>query len=180
MCPQWSVRLGCGLLLSCSAQGLAWADAVHLSNGRTLQGIVIQETEIRVEVQVAWEGYVFLDRDSIVGIEYSSKEERQQVLAQWHKELLAVQEHERQRLAFERAQRAQGLVQYRGRWVTTQELAAIKQELAQAQRRREEEEARRQREKEEEAQQEEQTRLLAQQLQALQEEHVQLQEELAQ
>lgn len=138
----------------------AGADVIHLTTGRFLDGLIIKETGAEVTVQVANEGYLFLDRASIRAIERSDEETRKRLLAQWRQEATEARRREEAQQAFETAQRERGLVKYQGEWITAQELALIKDH--------QEEEARRQRE--EEAQR------TAQVLQALQEENQHLRE----
>lgn len=177
MTNQWSRR--CVVVMACwLLPAVAWADRLHLTNGRVLEGVVVRETPSQVVVQVAWEGYVFLDREAIATIEAADEPARQHLLAQWQQEFRQAQEREQQRQEFEAAQRAKGLVEYQGRWVTPQEVAAIKEEQVEAQRRRKEEQERQRAEAEAQARQAEIQELI-EQLHTLQVEQARLQEELA-
>jgi len=155
------------------------ADVVHLANRRTLEGIVVRETDAEVILQVAWEGYVVLDRASLEGIDASMPAERQQLLAQWHEEFLAFEERETRRREFEAQQLARGLIFYRGQWVTQEELAAIKAKNAEdEERRRAAEEAERRRVEEARAQREAELQTLTERLRSMREEQLRLQQEI--
>jgi hypothetical protein len=149
---------------------MAWADALHLANHETLEGIIVWETDARIKVQIAWTGYVTLERVVAVEIVRGSADEHERLLVRWHEEFLSSQARERERRAFDTAQREQGLVKYRGQWVTPEELAFIREEVAR-------EAARWQRQRRERKQLEEELNRLAQRLQALEEENQRLRNE---
>ncbi len=109
-----------------------WADTVRLARGGAAEGIVIRETDDEVVVQVAWQGHLVLNRASVIGIERSSEADRQALLSQWRQEDLAFKEQQRQQREFEEHQQAKGLVLYRGRWVTQEELVSIKGNIQEA------------------------------------------------
>ncbi len=163
-------RLWCAGAIWLAVQGTARADLIALSTGRTLEGLVTQETDSRITVQVMWQGYVSLSRAEVVQIERSSEEERQRVIAQWRDQFLTARQREQEERAFSAAQQAKGLVRYRGTWVTEEELTAIKGDRARKERERKEEVARQQRE--------EDTRRLAERVQALEEERLRLERAL--
>lgn len=163
-------RLWSAGLIWLAVQGTARADLIALSTGRTLEGLVTQETDSRITVQVMWQGYVSLSRAEVVRIERSDTEERQRVIAQWRDEFLATQQRQQEERAFEAEQHAKGLVRYRGAWVTEEELAAIKDDRVRKEQERTEEAARQQREEE--------TRRLAERVQALEEERLRLERAL--
>jgi hypothetical protein len=175
-------------VLLCLAYGFVqsptWADQVHLSNGRTIDGVVIRESASQVVLQVAWEGHVVLDRTTVTGIERSTDAQREELLAAWRREHEAFQERERREREFEAEQLAKGLVFHRGEWITREELAVIKERtLEDAQRRRDEAELKRredeQRQRAQELQRrEEELTTLTQRLRAMQEEQLRLQQEI--
>lgn len=140
----------------------AWADVLHLSNRHTLEGIIVRETASHVKVRIAWTGYVTIDREAIVEIVREDDKVHKHRLAQWREEHLLLQQRERERRAFEAAQRERGLVRYQGQWIAQEESGLIKEEGAQ---------------KEQELQ-EEQLQLLTQRIQALEEENRRLRGEL--
>ena len=164
----WVVLLGWCLCRPSAAR----ADVIYFLGGRMMEGIVVQETAAQIKVQVAWQGYVTLDRDSVVSILRADERERQRLLTEWRKEFLADQQRERERVAYEEAQRPRGLVEHQGRWVTPAELATLKKEQARKEREQREAKAK----QEEEAQREAEAREATQRLQALQEENLRLRE----
>ena len=176
---RWLTRLVCGSLFWGVSPMLAGADLIHFSHGRVLEGIVIREDASEITVRVAWEGHVVLDRASIAAVERGTAEDHRRMLAQWQQEFLSAQQREQERLAFEAAQMAKGLIQYQGRWVTEEELEANKAKLAEAGRHRREEEEQMKREREARQQREKEVQALTQRLQVLQAEHQQLEQELA-
>lgn len=166
------------------AQAPAWADAVHLTNGQMIEGIVIRETDSQVVLQVAWEGFVVLDRDSIASIHPAEKPERERLLAQWKEEHRAYLEQEERRRQFDIDQRAKGFILYDGQWMTKEEVAVIQEKSADKKARRKLEEdlkqerLARKREEEERQSNEEELRTLNHRLRAMQEEQLRLQQEI--
>lgn len=154
-------------LVCASWQSVAWSDVLHLANHETLEGIVVWETDARIKVQIAWTGYVTLERVVVVEIARGSADEHERLLVRWHEEFLSSQTRERERRAFDTAQRERGLVKYRGQWIIPEELALIREEAAR-------EAARRERQQREQQQLEEELNRLAQRLQALEEENQRL------
>lgn len=63
----WTKRFLTGLMLTALAGGAARGDAVQLTNGGTVRGIVVAETEEAVTVNVG-HGFVTFARDQIAGI----------------------------------------------------------------------------------------------------------------
>lgn len=114
-----------GLLVGLGMPMTAWADRVHLSNGRVVEGIIVEETASRMKVQMAWAGYIWIHPEQIVSIEPGTEVSHRELLARWETEYEGAQERERVREAFEQAQLAKGLVRYRGRWLTREEFVRI-------------------------------------------------------
>jgi hypothetical protein len=158
------------VLLWMSAQQAAWGDVLYLSSGRRVEGVVVDETPSHITVQVSWKGYVTFDRQALARVVRGDDQIRERLLSAWRREFLEDQQREHKRRAFEAAQRARGLVRYKGEWITREELAFVREEQRRRERQRREEEA--QRAAEEEA------KRVAQRLQALEEEHRRLQQQL--
>ena len=156
-----------GILQVIGALAAAQADVLSLSNGRTLEGVIVEETDSHIEVQVTWRGYVSLEKVAIVSIARGDAQDHRRLRSHWQEEFLADQHRERERAAFEAAQRARGLTLYNGKWMTREEQVRIKEE--QANQERLQREAAAKRAAEEEAQR------TAQRLQALEEENRRLQ-----
>ena len=150
---------------------VAWGDLLQLSGGRKLEGVIANETESQIKVQVSWQGYVTVDRSSVVSIARAGKEGNQPLLRHWRRDFLADQQREHKRAAFEAAQRAKGLVMYKGSWISQTELASI-------QAKQKEEQLQKEREAREEAAKqaaEEETKRTERRIQALEEENLRLQ-----
>lgn len=158
---RWGTWVLC-LVVWMGGVGVAWADLLYLSDGRKVEGIITQETDSHIEVQVLWQGYMTVPRGSILSIVRGNRQDRQRLLKKWQKDFLADQTRERKKATFEAAQRAKGLVKYEGEWITAEQLALIQK------REREEKER-----KEKEAREEE-ARRVEQRLQALEEENQRL------
>ena len=165
-----------------------WADRIVLTNGQSLEGLIARQTDREIVLQVALEGHVVLDRASIATIEPASDAQQQRLLEHWREEQRALKEREAREQEFETQQRANGLVRYRGQWVTEEELAAINARIRDAQAERQarealeaklkEETAARQQEAQARRQLEEELARLTQQLCELQDEHARLQQEI--
>lgn len=157
--------------------GSASADVIQLARGRRLEGLIVRETASQIELQIAWKGFMTLDRSSIVAITLSDAKDREHLLAQWRQEFAEDQTHERDRLAFEEQQRRRGMVKVKGEWISQDELALMEREReAQAAKRREED-TKRQEELARRQQQDEQQRILAR-LEAIEQENQRLRAEL--
>ena len=98
-----------------------WADVVHLTDGRKVEGIVVGETDSGLRVQVTWQGFVTLDREDVLSAVRSSDQENSHRLRQWRKEFLEDQARQRKRDSFEAFQKRRGLVPYEGEWVSPEE-----------------------------------------------------------
>ena len=162
----------------------AWADRIHLTNGQMVEGIVIRNADAQVLLQIAWEGYVVLDRASIAEIVPSSERERERLLTQWKEEHQAFLDREEQSRRFEAEQRAKGLILYEGQWMSREELAAIKAKAVDEEARRKLEENLKKerlahkREEEERKAREEELKVLSERLRTMQEEQLRLQQEV--
>jgi len=125
----------------------AAADVLHLTSGRRLEGVVVEDAGLSVKVRVTWLGYVTMDRGSIRAIERSDAADRERLLDGMRQQFVADQERQQAQAAFEAAQRAKGLVKRQGRWLTPEELAqseaTAREEQAREERARFEEAARR-------------------------------------
>jgi len=74
------------------------ADVVKLANGRAIDGIVIEESSAEIRVQVAWRGFVMLDRPEVVEIVRTDEAAHEDLRAQWHAQYAQDQQHKRTRL----------------------------------------------------------------------------------
>ena len=168
-----------------AAQAPAWADLVLLSNGQAIEGIVVRQSDEQVVLQVAWEGYVVLDRASLKKIEPASEADRKTLLDRWKQEHQAYLDQEERRRQFEAEQRARGLILYDGQWMSPEALGAIKARVAADEERRhleenlKQERLARQREEEERKAREEELKVLGERLRTMQEEQLRLQQEIS-
>ena len=161
-----TIRLFAAVLLGLSAQSRVWADVLTLANTQTIEGLIVEENESHIKVQVAWQSYVTIDRQAVVSIAQGDAHEHDQLLARWQEEFQADQQRERAQRNLEAAQRARGLVKYRGEWIKLEELITV-------QARKQEQQAQQERQ-----QLEDQLSQLAQQVRALSEENQRLRQEL--
>ena len=161
-----TIRLVAAVLLGLGAQSRVRADVLTLANKQTIEGLVVQEDESHIKVQIAWQSYLTINRQAVVSMHRGDARERQQLLARWQEEFQADQQHERAQRDVDVSQRARGLVKYRGEWIKPEELIEI-------QARKQEQQARQERQ-----QFEEQLTQLAQQVRALSEENHRLRQEL--
>lgn len=70
------------VLIAPSAQ----ADLVHLLNGQTLRGIVVQQTPQSVRLQVAWQGYITVSAETVASIQHEEETIHKQLLSVWQAE----------------------------------------------------------------------------------------------
>ena len=109
-------------LISClGLQAVAWGDVVHLTDGRKVEGIVVEGTDSALRVQVTWQGFVTLDQEDVLSVVRSSDQENNRRLRQWRQDFLADQERQRKRESFEAFQKRRGLIQYEGEWVAQEQ-----------------------------------------------------------
>ena len=170
----WKGLIGfyCVLLWMGGAQ-VAWGDLLSLSEGRKLEGVIVQEAKSQIRVQVSWQGYVTVDRSSVVSVTRGGKEDNARLLGQWRRDFLVDQNRERKKSSFEAAQRAKGLVMYKGSWISQAELASI-------QSKQKEEQTRKEKEAREEAARraaEEEAKRTERRIQALEEENLRLRQQ---
>lgn len=141
-------------------------DLLRLSDGRDIEGVIVQESGSEIRVQVLWRGYVTVERDSVTSITRGSPGAHRLLLKQWRKDYLADQQREKERSAFEATQREKGFVEYQGAWISREALALIRQK----EKEKKKEEAR--------LEQEEQTKQITERVGALEEENLRLQRKL--
>ena len=112
----------------------AAADSVRLTNGQTMEGIVVQQTPTDVRLQIDWQGYTTLNRGIIEAMRLEDRELNQRRLAQWHRDFLALQKRQQDQASFEAAQREKGLVKRGSEWVSVEALALLQNEAAEQER----------------------------------------------
>ena len=162
------------VILSACAQAVC-ADTVFLTNGQSLECLVKEETEQHVKLQVAWQGYMTLQRPIVREIQRAPEPERQELAARWRDEFEAAKQAELDDRAFEEEQYRRNLVKYRGAWITQAEMDAIRREQQEAEQRR----LQARQEEEDHDQLERQMRQLSERIESLEEENRLLQGELS-
>ncbi len=80
----------------------AGADTVYLKNGNTMEGVIVNEDENEIEIQVCFGGSVKLNKNSIVKTEKSSQQGLTLLRGKWEREKQEFQERlQKQRMAQE-------------------------------------------------------------------------------
>ncbi len=115
-------------LLGIGACPPAWGDTLTLTNGQTLEGIIVQETPTHVRLQVALQGYVDIERQTVTGLARSDAADHGRLQAQWREEFRHGQTQADAARRFEAAQQAKGLVLYQGQWITPEVFATLQQQ----------------------------------------------------
>ncbi len=118
----------------------AWADTVRFASGRTLECIVVRETESSVEVQFAYGGYMTIDRREVAGIDRADPEANHRLMDAWQQKRRADERKQQEQAEFEDKQRAKGLVKYKGEWLTKEEIELIRSKQAERERQQMQEE----------------------------------------
>lgn len=103
----------------------ARADVLRLSNGRSIEGIIVRRTESQIKIQVAKDGYVGIPHEQVVAVTEGTEKKHEGLISQWHAEYKESQERERAQEAFQLTQLARGLVLYKGGWISQSELIRI-------------------------------------------------------
>jgi hypothetical protein len=122
------------LALCLASPSLVSADLVRLTNGQTMEGIVVQQTPGEIHLQIDWQGYTVLDRGIIHGVVLEDRELNQERLERWQRDHAALRQREQDREAFEAEQQAKGLVKQGTQWVSLEALALLKEEEAKRER----------------------------------------------
>jgi hypothetical protein len=112
------------LLLSAPAT----ADEIYFKSGFSHTGVIIRENEDVITFKTEM-GVSTISRDKVDFIEKATPEENQLLLKKWREEAQELKDaqkarHEAER-AFEAEQRAKGMIQFEGKWVTPQERERI-------------------------------------------------------
>lgn len=99
----------------------ARADVVILQNGVQMTGVLDKGSDGNMTLRVSQDGYVVLDSATVVSVQRQSKAENARLVAEWiaSEEKAAVKDAEDRKLA--EVQRAKGLVQYQGEWMTPEQ-----------------------------------------------------------
>lgn len=112
------------MLVSLAAPA-ASADLVRLTNGQTMEGVVMEETNREIRLQIDWQGYTTLDRSIVqeVVLEGPALNERRR--EQWRQDRAVLIKRQEDQAAFDAAQREKGLIKRGEDWVTPEAVAAL-------------------------------------------------------
>lgn len=133
-CPRISLRTGIFLslpfavALSLLLSAPATADEIYFKSGFSHTGVIIREKDDVITFKTEM-GVSTISRDKIDFIEKATPEENQLLLKKWREEAQKLKDaqkarHEAER-TFEAEQRAKGMIQFEGKWVTPQEKERI-------------------------------------------------------
>ncbi|MBI3563610.1 MAG: hypothetical protein HY079_00275 [Elusimicrobia bacterium] len=112
-----SVRAVAAIVLLAGLSTRASADVVTLSNGVTMTG-VLSTTDDGLTLRVSQDGFVVLDSATIVGVQRASKDENEKLVAGWKSADEEAAREDQARAKYADEQRAKGMVQYQGEWMT--------------------------------------------------------------
>ena len=102
------------------------ADTIYLKNGNKIDGIISRETDEFVYIQMPL-GNISLSKSAIESIQRSNVEDAEKIKEKWDRERKEKEQEQVERASFEEKQRAKGLVNYNGTWITPGKLAEIRQ-----------------------------------------------------
>ena len=115
------------LPLLAAASPRADADIIRLTNGQSLDGVIVDETDTHLRLRVAWTGFVTLDRGAVKEIVREDDAANRDQLSEWEKNHQTSLQEERHREREEEERRRSGYFQYQGQWVTAAELAMLQE-----------------------------------------------------
>ena len=98
----------------------SFADSIHLKNGNKVNGIIVKETEVSVDIKINIGAVVTFSRDDIERIERDAGSERSKIEESW--EITKAQRKAREEsLSTQDRRPDDGLVEYKGEWMTSEE-----------------------------------------------------------
>ncbi len=111
--------------LVCRTQAVG-ADIVCLNNGNIIEGIVVEETDAVLQLEVFLNARISFARQDIAYVKTWDQDKNQALREKWIKDREAREKAELTRQVFEAEQKAKGLVKYRGEWVSEGEKDKLK------------------------------------------------------
>jgi len=105
------------------------ADTIFLKKGGKISGVISKETANSVEIKSGL-GTIVLSRGAIARIERSAQEENVTLESQWQKEKEQEKAKAKESKLFEAEQRAQGMVNFHGTWISAEKAYEIEQGFA--------------------------------------------------
>lgn len=95
----------------------AAADVICLKNENIIEGIILQETDEGIELEVFPESKITFSKEDVAFVKRWEEEKNLTLRKKWLDDQKEREEAERARQEFEREQRAKGLVKYGGKWI---------------------------------------------------------------
>lgn len=105
--------------------GFAFADEIFMANGRTLKGIVAENSPQQIVLQVDVTSTVIFSPREVKTIEHWSDEQNRELEESWIKQKEIRAEEEKAKKKFEQEQASKGLIKYRGEWITKEKKEEI-------------------------------------------------------
>ncbi len=90
---------------------------VYLKNGNQIEGIITRETDDSVYIEMP-AGNMSLSKSAIESIQRSTAEQADKIQDKWERERKQKERQAATRAQFDERQRAKGLVEYKGTWIT--------------------------------------------------------------
>ena len=97
------------------------ADTIRLENGNTIEGLIIQDTDKILEMEVFLGAKITFSKQEIADVQRWDQQKNQALKEKWLKEREHRKKAELKRQEFEAKQRAKGLVKYKGKWIAKAE-----------------------------------------------------------
>ena len=99
----------------------AFSDTLYLKNGNKISGIITNENEDSVEVEINIGARITFSREDIEKIEKENDIEDSKIKDAWKLEKAEREAHKDREDSFVKEQKKKGLVEYRGKWITPEE-----------------------------------------------------------
>ncbi len=119
------------LIIMVALSSTAFADIIVFKTGAAKVGIIVEETPTTVKFRVK-DSVLGISRENIEKIEYAKPEENEELELKWKDEKEKAEEDRRvrreQQQKFIEEQKAKGLVEIDGKWMTPAEAEAARQE----------------------------------------------------
>ncbi len=114
------------LVVIISPADVAFADIICLNNGNIIEGIIAQDTEKSLEVEVFLNARITFAKRDIAYVKEGTEKENQALRKKWLEDKKEREEAERIRQEFEAQQQAKGLVKYQDKWISESEKDKLK------------------------------------------------------
>lgn len=105
---------------------LAGADLLCLTNGNIIEGIVVQDTDKVLEIEVFLGAKITFTKQDVAYIKKWDEQENRGLREKWLEDRKEREKAELVRQEFETQQRAKGLVKYQGEWIPETEKDKLK------------------------------------------------------